>query len=975
MILKRWIDARHQHIVQRFMGSLAEGSAGETFAVHEVWQSLQANGYTFSAVPEPLKQRHLCGDDFFNRLAKRPDAFLFSHNSEMPTSTAGCDQLFFRKWLVQIKSNKTENESAASETWSSFVCVPQECTGEDLDHLVSVAMTRINDHAQTSETMYLSRECMRESAYGSRMCVYAAPNSGVNLSTHVSLASISGAEYDSERFLVDPTAESQPGQMRPTVVFVARGQSDAYWEHIAATALAVDAIGSWRVVLLGAKQCYQARQHSEADLRRLEQLDREEVDFAAELTALRNGVSSQDRPLVVVLHYGWIPPSFGLGLRPIEQVSEPTRHIFVTTFETDRPPIAIVSLARRMDEVWTTCYNNAEDLRAHLAVDQDAAPQVHDVPEAMPVLPASEAGYVEDAASRRAIAAALLPNLPSERSAVFLFMKRMTYDTGWDVLLRAFVREFPPGPKSAYLIMKLGYDGGSGLHARRMVKEALASCRDCPSALPSNVFVLARRLNDTEISALFDLADAYVEPTRAVGCMSVSEMQMMMQGRVVIGPSMNFCSRCRVSGGRDGTGGVFTVRAVSTIPAYCEVYQDFPVLSDLLDSDFVEPDENDLRSQLRRFADTDSAERASLGAAASLAMKGLVDRTSIGTAVVARLDALLNEHVARGSAAQAPRLTRRWSPKLHHDDGTKLARAQPHMPSWVNHLPHERNHGAVANALNAQFAIGRLASNTSKAQDLRGILAESLSKRQWTRVRDTAETLYRTERSPQILLHFATACLHLKQVEAALAYVEWAWELTRRPHLRDGHSLQGKVSPQQWADLTKRIVQMHCDILRELPEPALHYEYVEHFGIPSDCAVSLMPKSAELRADAHASMAHAYIKGTEKWTNFGYTPSYTLSAQQQTLADRYLNAAQHFGNALVLRPENGSSWRNLVWAVALHRLAAFGNISGDFLRRLLLMMRHALALSPNDAAITLEFKDLAAGKVPEIWMRSQTGEG
>ena len=82
----------------------------------------------------------------------------------------------------------------------------------------------------------------------------------------------------------------------------------------------------------------------------------------------------------------------------LEQLPKQTRHVAVVFTESDAVPLQMRAVLRRMDEVWTTCFNSFVDVRHSLGLPEGAPPRgavlVRDVPQAAAVLPRILVGYV-----------------------------------------------------------------------------------------------------------------------------------------------------------------------------------------------------------------------------------------------------------------------------------------------------------------------------------------------------------------------------------------------------------------------------------------------------------------------------------------------------------------------------------------------------------------------------------------------------
>ena len=118
--------------------------------------------------------------------------------------------------------------------------------------------------------------------------------------------------------------------------------------------------------------------------------------------------------------------------------------------------------------------------------------------------------------------------------SIFAWSKRK----GWDVLIRAFVQEFPPeleesAQNAVTLTLKVSGFRSNTLEVAKAQRDGLLAELGI-SELPSNILWVDRSLADTEMASLYAAADAFVLPSRAEGW-GRPFMEAMAMGVPVIG--------------------------------------------------------------------------------------------------------------------------------------------------------------------------------------------------------------------------------------------------------------------------------------------------------------------------------------------------------------------------------------------------------------------------------------------------------
>jgi glycosyltransferase involved in cell wall biosynthesis len=210
-------------------------------------------------------------------------------------------------------------------------------------------------------------------------------------------------------------------------------------------------------------------------------------------------------PVVGVSHI--FPPHF-------QRMPGAAYHVGRTMFETDRIPPNWVTACNQMDEVWVPSDFNIETF----AASGVAREKLVKIPGGIDPRP-----FRLDATPM---------TLGGRRGFNFLSVFDWTLRKGWDVLLRAFVEEFPPDEDVA-LFLKVW--SSSQLPLARLCEQAENALRATGLAqhLPPNVILLESNLPTRQLPALYGAADAYVLPTRGEGW-GRPFMEAMLMGLPVI---------------------------------------------------------------------------------------------------------------------------------------------------------------------------------------------------------------------------------------------------------------------------------------------------------------------------------------------------------------------------------------------------------------------------------------------------------
>jgi glycosyltransferase involved in cell wall biosynthesis len=213
-----------------------------------------------------------------------------------------------------------------------------------------------------------------------------------------------------------------------------------------------------------------------------------------------------DQPLVSVMH---------LQGHNFQRIPHALYHIGRTMCETDRIPPSWVPTCNQMDEVWVPCQFNVESFARSGVVRE----KLVKIPEGIDI-------------ERFQLDAPPLP-IRGRRRFNFLSVFQWSRRKGWDVLVRAFVREFWPEDNIA-LIIKIGYHSGHRLEQLR--QQILAELRAAGVARvwPPHLVLHQANLTADELPRLYRTGDAFVLPTRGEGW-GRPFMEAMLMGLPCIG--------------------------------------------------------------------------------------------------------------------------------------------------------------------------------------------------------------------------------------------------------------------------------------------------------------------------------------------------------------------------------------------------------------------------------------------------------
>jgi glycosyltransferase involved in cell wall biosynthesis len=171
-----------------------------------------------------------------------------------------------------------------------------------------------------------------------------------------------------------------------------------------------------------------------------------------------------------------------------------------TTFEVDRIPPDWLPAIERFDEVWVTSHFAARAFRQSW-VAHEKLRVVH------PCIDTEL--FAPDGQQRQR---------PEKLAGKFLFLSVLEWQLrkGWDVLLRAYTREFAADDGAALLIKTSCLHGQSLAQVRRQADQVLAQCGTSLAARP-DIVLLTDVLEAEQMAALYRSGDALVLPTRGEG--------------------------------------------------------------------------------------------------------------------------------------------------------------------------------------------------------------------------------------------------------------------------------------------------------------------------------------------------------------------------------------------------------------------------------------------------------------------------
>lgn len=191
-------------------------------------------------------------------------------------------------------------------------------------------------------------------------------------------------------------------------------------------------------------------------------------------------------------------------------------YVGYTTFETDRIDPAWVQSLNQMDEVWVVSPFN-RDVFVRCGVNAD---KVHVIPHG---IDASKYG--------RAVAAPLA--LPEEAGFKFLSVFQWMKHKGYDVLLKAYAREFTSDDDVALYVRTSKQKWQPGQDPFDRLQAMLLAEAPDPARAPRLV-PLRERISDADMPSLYAACDAFVLPTRGEGW-GIPYMEAMASGLPTIG--------------------------------------------------------------------------------------------------------------------------------------------------------------------------------------------------------------------------------------------------------------------------------------------------------------------------------------------------------------------------------------------------------------------------------------------------------
>jgi glycosyltransferase involved in cell wall biosynthesis len=257
-----------------------------------------------------------------------------------------------------------------------------------------------------------------------------------------------------------------------------------------------------------------------------------------------------------------------------------------TMFETDRIPDGWAELCRTMDEIWVPCQFNVETFSG-AGVDRSRLRVVH---------PGVDTGLFRPGAAPLGI--------PHTRGFNFLSVFDWHHRKGYDVLLRAYLKEFQPD-EDVTLILKVYQinDPVSDLQAKLthfIEREAGMRLEDSPPILLLNGFIA-----QSSMPRLYASAQAFVLPSRGEGYGRPYMESMACQIPVIAtrwSGQMEFLS--------DENSFPVEIEGLSEVSADVD-------LENFAGHRWAEPSVDDLRRQMRRvFSDREEAQaRAARGRA------------------------------------------------------------------------------------------------------------------------------------------------------------------------------------------------------------------------------------------------------------------------------------------------------------------------------------------------------------------------
>lgn len=181
-----------------------------------------------------------------------------------------------------------------------------------------------------------------------------------------------------------------------------------------------------------------------------------------------------------------------------------------TVFETDSLPKQWLEKMQLMKSIWVPCSFNLETF-SRAGFDKD---KMRVIPHIVPT-----EHYNPEKHEKMKI--------PVEKDFYFLTIMDVTHRKGWDILLRAYFREFK-NQKDVGLIFK-GYFGGVEEVQKRKLLHRLRTFRDeLGIKNPPDLIFFGDIIDEKDMPRLYKAAHCYVTPNRGEGwCLPASEAMSM----------------------------------------------------------------------------------------------------------------------------------------------------------------------------------------------------------------------------------------------------------------------------------------------------------------------------------------------------------------------------------------------------------------------------------------------------------------
>ncbi len=210
----------------------------------------------------------------------------------------------------------------------------------------------------------------------------------------------------------------------------------------------------------------------------------------------------------------WLPVNWITNTRGI-QIPNSSANIIRTMFETDRIPADWVTTCNNMNEIWVPSQFNVETF-AQAGVSRDK----------LFVIP----GGIDPDKFSSDVAPA---NWPDKRGFNFLSVFEWTDRKGWDVLVRAYLKEFKKKDDVA-LVLKVNVPGvDSTVKIQHQIFDCIRSVGLNPENIPA-IALIHKNFTGREMAALYAACDAFVLPSRGEGW-GRPYMEAMAMGLPTIG--------------------------------------------------------------------------------------------------------------------------------------------------------------------------------------------------------------------------------------------------------------------------------------------------------------------------------------------------------------------------------------------------------------------------------------------------------